>query len=223
MRQSLNDRRPVGIAVLDVLTAIVLVVAVYFLVRPGSELWRSVAQWSARRATSVAIRSHWDEAAALALPLYETGGAPQVIEFLDYECPFCRGAAATVDSAIAAGVRVAVVHLPLSFHRLAKPAAITALCAAATGDFVKVHRILIHSISWQEEATSTGEVAVGDSGIVSRISNCVATGGADDILTAHIALAETLDVTATPRFVSRSGSLYAPPTVAALRHLAGRE
>lgn len=221
IRQSHNQRRPAGVAVLDVLTAVVLLVAAYFLVRPGSELRRSVSQWSARRTAAAAIRSHWEDAVALALPLYETGGSPDVIEFLDYECPFCRSAAATVDSAIDAGVKVAVVHLPLRIHRLAKPAAIAALCAARSGDFVRMHRTLIHGDSWQEQTTATGIVA--DAGADSALSDCATTGGVNDVLSEHIALAEILGVTATPRFVSRGGPLYGPPTLTAIRELAGKQ
>jgi protein-disulfide isomerase len=209
--------------VLDVLTSIVLLVALYFLVRPGSELQRSVSRWRAERASRDILRSHWDDAVALAQPLYETADEPQVIEFLDYECPFCRRAAATVDSAIAAGVRIAVVQLPLDIHPFAKPAALAALCAAASDDFLVAHRTLIHGSSWQEHLAAAGTFGFADLGVESRVGKCITEEIAADVLRAHIALADTLRISATPRFVSRGGALNAPPTVASLIELANRE
>jgi protein-disulfide isomerase len=59
-------------------------------------------------------------------------------EFVDFECPFCATSAAQVDSLRSEyGERLSVVvmHMPLSFHEQAVPAAIAAECADRQGSF----------------------------------------------------------------------------------------
>jgi hypothetical protein len=222
-RHNRDRARVAGVALLDVLTGIVLVVAVYLLIRPGSELHRAVARWRDERALVATLRSRWDEAIALAQPLYDTGEKPEVLEFLDYECPFCRTASTAVDSAVAAGVKIAVVQLPLEIHPLAKPAALAALCASASGDFLEVHRMLIESTSWRDSVAATGRVGLGVSRVATRVDDCIATGRADGILRLHVELAQALRVSATPRFVSHHRALGTPPTVASLLELRGNK
>lgn len=221
--QRMRRRGQRGVAVLDVLTGIVLLIAVILLVRPGAALHGVIRQWRTERTNRELVQAHWDKAIALAQPLYANAEDPQVLEFLDYECPFCRNVASTVDSAVAVGVRVAVVHLPLEIHALAKPAARAAVCASRTEDFLRLHRILLYGTGWKEQATATGRITVSDSGIDARIAHCIRSGKADSLLSRHIALAKVLRINGTPRFVSRWGSLAAPPTVSSLWELAAKK
>ena len=66
-----------------------------------------------------------------------------LVEFSDFECPFCSRAAATVSKVKAAykdkGVRFVFRQFPLSFHKNAKPAAEAALAANAQGKFWEFH------------------------------------------------------------------------------------
>jgi protein-disulfide isomerase/ribosomal protein L7/L12 len=59
-----------------------------------------------------------------------------VLEFTDYQCPFCKRAAPTMLEILAAypeDVRVVVCMLPLSFHKRAEPAARAMMAAALQG------------------------------------------------------------------------------------------
>ena len=75
----------------------------------------------------------------------EKGGknAPvTIIEFSDYECPFCKRAESVVDQVMATyGDKVKVVFrdFPLPFHANARPAAEAANCANAMGKFWEYH------------------------------------------------------------------------------------
>jgi protein-disulfide isomerase len=66
----------------------------------------------------------------------------EIIEFSDFECPFCLNAFPTVNQVVAAyGDRVRVVyrHYPLAIHPHARPAAEASQCADEQGRFWAYH------------------------------------------------------------------------------------
>ena len=68
--------------------------------------------------------------------------AVTVVEFSDFQCPFCSRAVQPVkelESAFGSDVRVVWKHLPLSFHPNAMPAAIAAEAARQQGKFWEMH------------------------------------------------------------------------------------
>jgi predicted DsbA family dithiol-disulfide isomerase len=69
----------------------------------------------------------------------------QIVEFSDFECPYCIRAASTVEEVLAHyGDKVSVVyrHFPLSFHQNAHLAAQASECAGAQGKFWEYHDLL---------------------------------------------------------------------------------
>lgn len=65
-----------------------------------------------------------------------------IVEFSDFQCPFCSRGKATMDQVAQQygdKVRIAFKHFPLDFHRQAKPAAIAALAAGEQGKFWEMH------------------------------------------------------------------------------------
>ncbi|MBF0288055.1 MAG: thioredoxin domain-containing protein [SAR324 cluster bacterium] len=68
-----------------------------------------------------------------------------VLEFSDYQCPFCGRIQPTLDSLMdkyKEKVAFAYRHFPLSFHTEADEAAIAAECAREQGKFEEMHKIL---------------------------------------------------------------------------------
>ena len=68
-----------------------------------------------------------------------------IVEFSDYQCPFCRRAEPTVKQVLARygdQVRLVFRHYPLEFHDRAGPAAEAAACADAQGRFWEYHDLL---------------------------------------------------------------------------------
>ncbi len=68
-----------------------------------------------------------------------------IVEFSDFQCPFCSRGAATMDEVLKAypnDVKVVFKNLPLPFHQDAKPAAIAALAAQRQGKFWEMHDLL---------------------------------------------------------------------------------
>jgi protein-disulfide isomerase len=68
-----------------------------------------------------------------------------IVEFSDYQCPFCRRAEPTLNELLErypTEVRWEYRHYPLPNHPLAKPAAEAAVCAEAQGQFWEFHEKL---------------------------------------------------------------------------------
>lgn len=71
-----------------------------------------------------------------------------IIEWLDYECPYCSRAQATlaqIEAEYGDKVRVVVKQLPLDFHRGARPAAKAALAAHEQGKFWQMQTLLFEN------------------------------------------------------------------------------
>lgn len=67
-----------------------------------------------------------------------------IIEFSDFQCPFCKRGKDTMDQILKAypkDVKLVFKHLPLEFHKQAKPAAIATLAAGKQGKFWEMHDI----------------------------------------------------------------------------------
>jgi protein-disulfide isomerase len=79
----------------------------------------------------------------------------QIVEFSDFQCPFCQRAHATVQQVLDTyGDRVQIVyrHFPLPNHPNARPAAEASQCAAEQGKFWPYHDKLFASPSQLSEA-----------------------------------------------------------------------
>ena len=65
-----------------------------------------------------------------------------VVEFSDFQCPYCSRAVSGVEALLKAypeDVRVVFMHFPLNFHKEAMPAAIASQCANQQGKFWAFH------------------------------------------------------------------------------------
>ncbi len=102
-----------------------------------------IAELRTKHKTTVSLRPPIVEVATAGRP--EKGGrdaAVTIIEFSDYECPFCKRAEGVVDQVVSTyGDKVKVVFrdFPLPFHANARPAAEAANCAASQGKFWEYH------------------------------------------------------------------------------------
>jgi protein-disulfide isomerase len=105
------------------------------------------AEASARGAGAIAVRA--DD------PIRGSKKAPvTVIEFSDFQCPYCARAVPAVKELEAnKSVRVVWKHLPLSFHPNAMPAALAAEAAREQGRFWEMHDKLFANQAALSEAT----------------------------------------------------------------------
>ena len=69
-------------------------------------------------------------------------GKITIIEFSDFQCPFCKRGKDTMEQILKAypnDVKIVFKHMPLSFHKMAKPCALATIAAGKQGKFWEMH------------------------------------------------------------------------------------
>ncbi len=125
-----------------------------------------------------------------------------IVEFTDYQCPFCHRAQSVVDQVLSryqGKVRLVHMDFPLDGHPGALPAARAARCAGEQGRFWEFHRNLM---------TLSG--SLDDADLKSRADNlglkrgdfgsCLSSGRHDAAIRAAFEQGEALGVTGTPAY-----------------------
>jgi protein-disulfide isomerase len=148
-----------------------------------------------------------------------TYGNPQaavrIVEFSDFECPYCARAAATVTELKAKygdDVQLVFRHFPLSFHPNAKPAAELSQCANEQGKFWEVHDAIFAN---QEHLGAEAlKAAAKKAGVDEKaLEQCLASDQVRQQIETDLAEAQKLGVSGTPTFYV-NGRLYnGAPTV----------
>ncbi|MGF1508698.1 MAG: thioredoxin domain-containing protein [Myxococcota bacterium] len=125
-----------------------------------------------------------------------------LVEFSDFQCPYCARATAPVEQILAAypeDVKVYFLHFPLSFHKQAMPAAIAAECAHQQGSFWKMHDLMFENQSKLEEkqyAAWAQELGLD----AEQFESCVADPKTQAQVRADMAMGEAAGVGGTPSF-----------------------
>ncbi len=100
--------------------------------RNADELAAEAAKQEAEAAVKAAELATELEAEIAGLPFRGNPDAPvTIVEYSDFQCPYCARGAATVDEILEKypeDVKVVFQHFPLGFHPWAKPAAVAAHC-----------------------------------------------------------------------------------------------
>ncbi len=126
----------------------------------------------------------------------------QIIEFSDFECPFCFRANPTITQVLSTyGDRVRLVyrHLPLPNHPNARPAAEAAACANDQGKFWEYHDRLFANQSRLAAADLKQHAA--DLGLDSaKFNSCLDTRRFQKDVDDDMAAAAALGVSGTPHF-----------------------
>jgi protein-disulfide isomerase len=123
-----------------------------------------------------------------------------VVEFADFECPYCRRFNLLADSLRAVGksFRVVYRHFPLPTHRFAIPAARASECASRQGKFAEMHAVLFansDSLGLAPWAWFADRAGVRDS---VRFAACVKETKPIDALVQDTTDGHRLGVTGTP-------------------------
>ncbi len=151
---------------------------------------------------------------ALTPPRQETGtlaGAPAegparakvtLVEFTDYQCPYCRRAEEAVSTVLTEyrdKVRFVHADFPLSFHERAMVAARAAHCAGDQGKFFKYrHELLMDPGTLSDDELEKRATDLGLDG--KTFSTCVQSDRYDATIRALEAQGERFGVNATPTF-----------------------
>lgn len=139
--------------------------------------------------------------------------AVTIMEFNDYECPFCRRFephAAAVRDRYPSEVAFVVMHLPLPQHTRALEAAVWVECAARQGRFAPAHRALFKD---EDLRSMTLERLMAEAGVDDDrgFRDCVASEEATAAVRAEIGLARDWKITKTPSVVINGLLLASTP------------
>ena len=131
-----------------------------------------------------------------------------IIEFGDYECPFCRDSHADLEAVLASypDATIGFRHYPLTaIHPKAEAAARAAICAEEQGRFAQLHSLLFESTDWRD--TGDWKTLAEKAGVDDMVSyeDCLQGEAAGRRLEEDMRLGDALGVTATPTFFYQFG------------------
>lgn len=140
-------------------------------------------------------------------PALGSAAAPlTVVEFTDYQCPYCRRFQAEVwpklkrDYIDSGKLRYIARDLPLEFHSAAAPAAEAAHCAGEQGKFWDMHAALLGGAA--DLATGGIKRRARALGLdMARFDECVAHGRYSALIAAHMHEADAAGIDGTPGFI----------------------
>jgi protein-disulfide isomerase len=127
-----------------------------------------------------------------------------LIEFTDYECPFCGRYVRETFPQIQnqyidkGSIQYAVIDLPLPMHSKAAKAAEASHCAEEQGKFWEIHELMMTK---QESLGDLSSYAVSLNLDVSKFNECVNAGKYADAVNRDIAFAQKLGINAVPGFI----------------------
>ena len=128
-----------------------------------------------------------------------------LVEFMDYQCPYClRHARQTLPKIkshyIDTGqLRYAVRDYPLEFHAEARNAAVAARCAAKQGKFWQMHNALIHHAKQLGQALYINQAATLGMD-TQEYSHCLSAPEVREQVERDMVYGNSLSVRGTPRF-----------------------
>jgi len=190
--------RVLGVVVLLGLSAV--------LMGPDGALRRHVDEFVSERRAEAVLLDHWNEISAAAST---DAGERVLVEFMDYQCPFCRRAEDPLtEIAASEGFAVVYRHFPLTrLHPRAEEAARAAICAEEIGVFPEAHEYLISEEWWEDStdlSTRWSEFSVPESDSTT-FRRCLTSEAVEQRLNKDRELGELLGVRATPTFVGPEG------------------
>ncbi len=125
-----------------------------------------------------------------------------IVEYTDYQCPYCSRVQATLDRVFAeypGKIRQIFKDFPLDFHKDAKAAHNAALCALDQGKFWEFHDIVFKN---QQKLGNADLKKYGaDLGLdAEKFDACVDAMPHEKTIAAHLEEGQALGVTGTPSF-----------------------
>lgn len=161
-----------------------------------------VAELKKKYPTKIALRPPTVDVALGDLPPMGPADAKvTIVEFSDYECPFCKRAESSVEEvrkAYGDKVRIAYRNYPLPFHANARPAANAALCANEQGKFWDYHDKLMAA---KDLSAANLQQLASDTGLDrAKFDDCVAAARFDAQIDKDLAAGQAAGVNGTPAF-----------------------
>jgi protein-disulfide isomerase len=167
---------------------------------------RAAYEAELRKAARVAVRLEAPRVSVevpAGVPATGPENAPvTIVEFTDYQCPYCHRAQGTIDEVMrryAGKVRLVHMEFPLDGHPGAVPAARAARCAGEQGKFWEYHRSLMTAPGALDEADLEGRAASLGLG-AGPFASCLSSDRHDAAIQASAEQGASLGVTGTPAY-----------------------
>jgi protein-disulfide isomerase len=138
---------------------------VALIVAAAIAVWNGTRQPASQRSPEPQPLESWEQEFAAGILIGPEDAPIQIVELMDFQCPFCRAWSARLDSLAAehpSAVQISFHHWPLPYHEDAIPAAVAAECAHRQGAFQAFARTLfsrqeaIGGESWRAFAAVAG-------------------------------------------------------------------
>ena len=200
---------------------LVILAGLIFIASENGPIRPSLRRYADERANRAAVEAHWGELTKGGGIVGDSAGPVEIVEFLDYQCPYCSQNEASIVELVSSDPSVSVLirHYPMSIHSRAEEAALAVVCAASQGEFLSMHRYLLgnddwyHVSDWMEIADAA---RVGDG---ARLVSCMGREDSRALVEADIALAEKLGIRGTPTFLTATGIFSGFRTAEQLRDI----
>lgn len=158
----------------------------------------------------------WRDALIAGLRIGDSDAPIQVIEFADFQCPYCAKYETTVNAVrdkYSNQIAFTFVHLPIFYHEFAEPAARAAECAYAQNKFDEMRSLLFEeqadfgSVSW----TSLAEgVAIPN---LDKFNNCMSEDTQPlERIAQGIDLSKRMGIRGTPTIIVNGWKWPRPPS-----------
>lgn len=152
--------------------------------------------------------------------------AVTIVEFSDFQCPYCQRATPVLDEIrerYPEQVRVVYRHLPLDqIHPRARAAALASECAHDQDAFWEYHDVLFENPQSLSDADLRGYAeALGLD--PEPFAECLASGRHEDKVSADVAAAREIGITGTPAFVVNGIVLFGLQTSEELDEIVRQE
>ena len=173
--------------------------------------------------TEPTLVKRWDRLVNAGQRIGPSSAPVQIVEFGDFQCPYCRRFHAGLEQIIAdlpGKVSLAYIHYPIPNHQFAEPAARAAECAATQGRFGEMVKAMFDKQdslgvkSWWSYAASVG---VADS---TAFVKCTHSEAVDARLAADRELVTEFAVRATPTVIINGWRYQVPPPADSLKRIA---
>jgi protein-disulfide isomerase len=185
-----------------------LLLAGFIFVRPGGLLHNGLIRWRMNRLVS----AKWDSIAAVS-PHFRLGGAGashSLVEFIDYQCSYCRAFADTARTLLEVhrDIAIAVRQLPRPGDDRSRMAALAAICAGFQQRFAAMHHYLLSDTSWQRSQSPASMARAAGLADTATFMKCITSPEAAQLLALDSSWAVRFRLQETPVLMSRNSGLH---------------
>jgi protein-disulfide isomerase len=190
---------------LYVATAGCLMLALWILFRAGGPARQGLGEWWRKVQEPARISRLWPRLTAEGGRLDPAGRGIHLVEFADFQCPYCQKNHAQLVGFMKRHPEIGVVyrHLPLPMHAAAPGAARAAICAEQQGALRRLHDYFFETAAWAADTNWVSAAQAVHIPDTNAFRKCLASQATAARLSADEALARDLGITGTPTFLTR--------------------